>query len=152
MQCFHFPDTKTGKQDRPFGLGARHLLDLLYKGQKEGFVFPSTVQKGYNRSANRVFEKVKNFKDEQGSFIIRQDITLHALRHSFASLAADMGYSDFTIAGLLGHRLGTITSRYTHAIDKSLISAADTVSLKIEQALSGQNHHSAEIISIGKIA
>ena len=152
MQCFHFPDTKTGKQTRPFGLGAKHLLESLYKERVNGYVFPSVTGKGYNRSANRVLEKVKAFKNEQGAFIIRQDITLHALRHSFASLAADMGYSDFTIAGLLGHRLGTMTSRYTHAIDRSLILAADAVSLKIEQALNGKGQETAEIIDIAKSA
>lgn len=147
-QCFRFPDTKTGKQNRPFGLGAKHLLINLYNGQKNGYVFPSISQSGYNRSANRVFDKIRQQKEENGIPLIRPDLTIHGLRHSFASIAADMGYSDFTIAGLLGHRLGTVTSRYTHAIDKSLISAADTISLKIEQALLNQEEKSAQIINI----
>jgi integrase len=32
-----------------------------------------------------------------------QDVTAHVLRHSFASLAADLGYSEPTIAALVGH-------------------------------------------------
>ena len=32
------------------------------------------------------------------------DITPHVLRHSFASLAADLGYNEPTIASLLGHK------------------------------------------------
>jgi integrase len=39
------------------------------------------------------------------------DITPHALRHSFASLAADLGYNEPTIASLLGHKTHSITSR-----------------------------------------
>jgi integrase len=55
------------------------------------------------------------------------DVSPHVLRHSFASLAADMGLSDNTIASLLGHSRGSVTSRYMHGSDKALIAAADSV-------------------------
>ena len=45
------------------------------------------------------------------------DITPHVLRHSFASLAADLGYNEPTIASLLGHKTHSITSRYMHSAD-----------------------------------
>ena len=32
------------------------------------------------------------------------DVTPHTLRHSFASLAADLGYSEPVIAALVGHQ------------------------------------------------
>lgn len=54
------------------------------------------------------------------------DVTQHTLRHSFASLAADLGLADSTIAGLIGHKQQSITSRYLH-LDKTLISAAEKV-------------------------
>ena len=38
-----------------------------------------------------------------------------------------MGYSDNTIASLLGHSRGSVTSRYLHGSDKALIAAADGV-------------------------
>jgi integrase len=55
-----------------------------------------------------------------------RDVTPHTLRHSFASLEADLGLPDNTIAGLLGHARSSITSRYIH-LDKALIAAADQV-------------------------
>lgn len=55
------------------------------------------------------------------------DITPHVLRHSFASLAADLGYSEPTIASLLGHKAHSITSRYLHSTDAVLLAAADAV-------------------------
>jgi integrase len=55
------------------------------------------------------------------------DITPHVLRHSFASLAADLGYSEPTIASLLGHKMHSITSRYVHSADAVLLAAADAV-------------------------
>jgi hypothetical protein len=32
-----------------------------------------------------------------------EDVTLHTLRHTFASIAGDLGFSELTIAALLGH-------------------------------------------------
>ena len=55
------------------------------------------------------------------------DITPHVLRHSFASLAADLGYNEPTIASLLGHKTHSITSRYMHSADVVLLAAADAV-------------------------
>ena len=39
---------------------------------------------------------------------------MRVLRHSFAATAAEMGYSELTIAGLLGHSVPGITARYAH--------------------------------------
>src|ERR1700681_857283 len=55
------------------------------------------------------------------------DITPHVLRHSFASLAADLGYYEPTIASLLGHKTHSITSRYVQSADAVLLAAADAV-------------------------
>src|SRR6185437_6303972 len=49
------------------------------------------------------------------------DVTPHVLRHSFASLAADLGYSEPVIAALIGHMGRTVTSRYVHGADAVLL-------------------------------
>lgn len=59
----------------------------------------------------------------------------HALRHSFATMAAEIGYSDNIIAGLLGHSINSITHRYTHLSLKPVIAAADAVSEKIAEPM-----------------
>jgi hypothetical protein len=56
-----------------------------------------------------------------------EDVTPHVLRHSFASLAADFGFADATVAALLGHVGQTMTSRYQHSADAVLLKAADAV-------------------------
>ena len=63
------------------------------------------------------------------------DITAHTLRHSFASLAADLGYSEPTIAALVGHKGRTTTSRYVHAADAVLLSAADAVAVRTAELM-----------------
>jgi integrase len=63
-----------------------------------------------------------------------EDVTPHVLRHTFASVAGDMGFSELTIAGLLGHTGRGVTQRYVH-LDKALVMAAEKVAEEIERAL-----------------
>jgi hypothetical protein len=72
------------------------------------------------------------------------DVTPHVLRHSFASLAADLGFSESTIAALIGHRLHSITSRYVHSADIVLLAAADAVASKIVEMMNGKAANDAD--------
>jgi integrase len=65
------------------------------------------------------------------------DITPHVLRHSYGSLAADLGYNEPTIATLLGHKTHSITSRYVHSADAVLLAAADTSAHAIMKLMDG---------------
>ncbi|MBX9822154.1 MAG: tyrosine-type recombinase/integrase, partial [Afipia birgiae] len=65
------------------------------------------------------------------------DITPHVLRHSFASIANDLGFTEVTIAALVGHAKGSVTSKYIHTLDTALIMAADTISGYINGLLDG---------------
>ena len=67
----------------------------------------------------------------------RRKVTPHVLRHSFAATAAEMGFSELTIAGLLGHSVPGITARYAHIPDRALVSAADQVAARISITLDG---------------
>lgn len=151
-QCFCFPDTKTGKQNRPFGIGALHLLQKIRKENTlKGWVFPATLGAGHYIGLPRVFRNILNTKNESEERIIKKEVTIHTLRHTFASLGADMGYSEFTLAGLLGHRLRGVTNRYSHAVDKSLIQSADSISARIENALNGQEESTtAKVYNIAR--
>ena len=65
-------------------------------------------------------------------------VTLHTLRHSFASVAGDLGYAEATIGALLGHASGTVTGRYTHVLDTVLIAAADRVAQAVLAYMTGE--------------
>ena len=67
--------------------------------------------------------------------IARKRVTPHVLRHSFASLAGDLGYSETTIAALVGHKGQSITSRYVHAADAVLLAAADAVAARTAELM-----------------
>jgi integrase len=75
------------------------------------------------------------------------DITPHVLRHSFASLAGDLGYSEPTIAALVGHKGHSVTSRYVHAADAVLLAAADVVANRTAE-LMGDAKPEAEVMPL----
>ncbi len=70
------------------------------------------------------------------------------LRHTFASIAGELGYSELVIRGLIGHAARGVTQDYTHIADPALLRAADHVSVTIAAALDG----GAEIIPLRVIA
>ena len=69
-----------------------------------------------------------------------KEVTPHVLRHTFASVAGDLGFSELTIAGLLGHSARGVTQGYVH-LDTALIVAADRVSAEIAKLLDGIECH-----------
>jgi hypothetical protein len=69
-------------------------------------------------------------------------VTPHVLRHTFASIAGDLGFSELTIAGLLGHSSRGVTQRYVH-LDAALAVAADRVSAEIAKLLDGESKSDA---------
>jgi hypothetical protein len=128
--CFQLADSKEGASIRPIGLPVVELLEQQYHDRVGTFVFA-----GYGEdNAFGGFPK-------QWKLIMQDspiaDITAHVLRHSFASIANDLGFTEITIAALLGHAKGTVTSKYVHSLDTALIMAADTVSGYIQGLLDG---------------
>ncbi len=67
-------------------------------------------------------------------------VTIHVLRHSFSSLAKEAGYSEFVIAGLLGHSPGGMTARYGGVPDPALVNAANHVAEEMHKRLIGEAH------------
>jgi integrase len=121
-------DTKTGKSTRPLSHAACEILRGLPR--MGGLVFPSG--RGDDQPMTG-FHKVWIAIAKRAA--LPADVSPHVLRHSFASVALDLGYSELTIAAMLGHKLGSITSRYTHAADAPLLAAADAVARHIEERL-----------------
>jgi integrase len=124
------PDTKTGASMRPLSLVSVQEIHKLARGSADDLVFPSTREGMVMSGFPSLFDKIAR---AGGLF---KDITPHVLRHSFASVAADLGFSELTIAALIGHRGGSITSRYTHHADAVLLAAADQVAGRIAHLMS----------------
>lgn len=122
-------DTKTGESLRPLSRRACDVLAALPRRKADDAVFQpargDTVMSGLPRHLARVVRAAG----------LSSDVTAHVLRHSFASMAADGGASELTIAALIGHRSGSVTSRYVHQADPVLLAAADRVADAIAEAM-----------------
>jgi hypothetical protein len=106
-------ETKTGRSVRPLSTAAVKLLRSAAT-KPDALVFPASrrtgLMTGYPKFWRRILKPAE----------LSADVTPQTLRHSFASLAADMGYSEPTIAALIGHAGRAMTSRYVHSADAVL--------------------------------
>lgn len=127
--CVAFPDTKSGAQMRAAGDAA--IIELMSQGQRSTspYVFPADWGDGHFIGVVRVLDRVCARAG-------LEKVTPHVLRHTFASIAASLGFSELTISGLLGHGPRGVTQRYVH-LDAALVIAADQVSAEIARLLDG---------------
>jgi integrase len=121
-------DTKTGRSVRPLSHAACDVISKLSK-TGDDLVFPATRGDGLMRGFRKLWNRIAALG------ALPTDVTPHVLRHSFASLASDLGYSESTIAALIGHKGHTITSRYMHAADAVLLAAADRIAGRTAQLM-----------------
>ncbi len=63
------------------------------------------------------------------------DVRLHDLRHSFASVGASAGMSLPIVGALLGHKQPSTTERYAHLDASPLRQASDTIAAKIASSM-----------------
>jgi len=80
-----------------------------------------------------VGDGVEIFVDPNQMFTVPEAIRR---AHTFASVAGDLGFSELTIAALLGHAARGVTQRYVH-VDESVRMVADRVAGEIARLLDG---------------
>ena len=145
LRTARLPDTKTGESMRPLSRAAVRELGAVRPEavNPDDLVFPSSRGAVVMSGFPSLFERVA----KAGG--LPRNITPHVLRHSFASMAADLGFSELTIAVLIGHHSGSITSRYTHHADAVLLAAADEVAAHIDNLMTASGDtESPEAISL----
>jgi integrase len=131
--CARLAETKTGAQLRPLGqTSLDHLASFKPKDAKaKDFVFPGPGKHGHYVGAPKAWARIAERAGVDG-------VSLHGLRHWFASTGAEMGYSDIVIGAIIGHAKRGITGRYATAPDSALVFAANRISQRIADALDGK--------------
>lgn len=130
--CFRLLDSKSGPSVRPVG---REAFDVLRKAMRVSgnpYVLPA-LRKGGQKHYGGLEGAWVRFMGRAGL----EGVTPHTLRHSLASVAGDLGYADSTIAAMLGHAGGTVTSRYVHRLDSVLVAAANKVCAEVYRQMTG---------------
>jgi integrase len=125
--CLRLETTKTGRSTRPVGKAAIDHLRAITQMDDE-FVFPNRTGDG---SAD-LKKQIAAIFDAAGL----TDARSHDARRTFATIAAELGYGDATIAELIGHAKRGVTERhYVRRPDAVLIDAASCVAATISTAL-----------------
>ncbi|PKP66472.1 MAG: integrase [Alphaproteobacteria bacterium HGW-Alphaproteobacteria-7] len=128
--CLRLSESKEGRSIRPIGLPVVEFLEAEREATLGSYVFPGygldTAFGGFPRQWQILFAGTP-----------LEGLTAHVLRHSFASIGNDLGFTEVTIAALLGHAKGTITSRYIHVLDATLVTAADMIAGYVNALLEG---------------
>ena len=126
------PDSKTGEKTIPLGAAALAVLQAIPRvegnphvivGGKEGaaLVNPDAPWRAIREAAGL------------------DDVRIHDLRHSFASVGAAGGFSLPIIGAILGHTQAATTHRYAHLSDDPLKAAATTIGDRISAAMAGRS-------------
>jgi integrase len=128
-RCLRLSDSKEGKSVRPLGSNAIALLAKLPRGGR--YVLHGTDPDKSFVGLPKAWSRIVKGADLPG-------LTPRGLRHAFASVAADLGYTEPTIAAMLGHTTRRITGCYVHHLDSALIAAADKVAGQIGAMMTGR--------------
>lgn len=107
-----FPDTKGDAQIRAIGRSAAKLAAGQPVRHGCPYIFPSDVGDGHYTAAKACLARLCATVGITG-------VTPHTLRHTFGSVAGDLGFSELTIRALLGHAAQSVTQGYVH-IDEAL--------------------------------
>ena len=126
--CLRLSDSKTGAKVVPLGAAARELLASLPSWEGNPYVIVGDRPNSHFIGIQKVWERIRR----QAGL---DDVRIHDLRHSFASVGASSGDSLLVIGALLGHRDHGTTQRYAHLSDDPLQAAADRISAHIATAL-----------------
>lgn len=142
--CLRLEDSKEGESIRPIGLPVVDYFERRRTEHVGTYVFPGQGEDNALGSFPNHWKHM--FEDSPLS-----DITPNVLRHSFASIANDLGFTEVTIAALVGHAKGSVTSKYIHTLDTALIMAADTISGYIQGLLDGIEYLASPIDDLRRL-
>ena len=122
-----FPDTKGDAQIRAIGPEAIKVVVAQAEIAGNPHVFPSTTADGPYTAASACLQRVCQLAGITG-------VTPHTLRHTFGSIAGELGFSELTIRAMLGHASQNVTQDYIH-IDEALKLAVRRTSDEIARLL-----------------
>ena len=127
-RCLRLPDSKTGSKIVHMGLAAMRAIAAIPEVAGNPFLLPGKKSGTHVTDLQACWQRIRASAQ-------LEDVRIHDLRHSFASVGAASGDSMLIIGALLGHSSPKTTARYTHLSDHPLKFAADRISEEIARFL-----------------
>ncbi len=138
----NLPDSKSGRKVVTLNAPAVAVLDQLPRIEGNLYVC-------CGRQAGRPLRTVHNAWRDIRRLSGLEDVRIHDLRHSFASVAAGSGMGLPIIGSLLGHRQAETTKRYSHLHQDPLREASEAIAQQIDAAMNSPIQE-AEVVPLTK--
>jgi integrase len=124
------PDSKTGKKAIRLNTPAREVLESVPRLDGNPFVICGERPGQHLVNLQKPWRRIRKAAG-------LDDVRIHDLRHSFASVGASSGQSLIVIGKMLGHSQPATTARYAHLADDPVKAASDAVGARIAAAMDG---------------
>ena len=129
-ECLMLPDSKTGRKAIHLNAPALALLQTIPRIEGNPYVICGEKPGRHLVNLEKPWRRIR-------AAAKLDDVRLHDLRHSFASVAASGGQSLVVIGKMLGHSQPATTARYAHLADDPVKAASDAVGKHIAAAMDG---------------
>jgi integrase len=130
-RCLRLPDSKTGAKVVHLNGAAIAVLEGL-TCHPSGWVLPGAKEGGHLVNLQKPWRRLRRSAG-------LQDVRLHDLRHSFASVAAGLGEGLHMIGKLLGHTQAQTTHRYAHLAADPVRAATERVAEALATMMRGSS-------------
>ena len=131
------PDSKTGRKTIPLNPPALDVLHAIPRLEGNPYVICGERPERHLVNLEKPWRRIR-------AAAKLDDVRLHDLRHSFASVGASGGQSLVIIGKMLGHSQPATTARYAHLADDPVRAASEAVGRYIASAMDG--NMSAEVV------
>ena len=127
---WRIPITKSGRERYvPLSSATLDLLGKVPRSRFSDYIFENPTT---HKSFSNVFFSWDTARTQAGL----KDVRMHDLRHSFASFLVNAGCSLYEVQKILGHASVTMTQRYSHLSQDSLLRAAEHAGSFVRSAAS----------------
>jgi integrase len=136
QRCLHLSDSKTGKRRVLLNGPALTILENLEPRAGNSFVIPGPKPGTHRGSLQALWERIR-----KAAAI--EDVRVHDLRHTFASVGINSGQSLTLIGKILGHSKAQTTLRYSHLDDHPVRRATEEIGSGLAASLGSSPINSA---------
>lgn len=127
-RCLRLPDSKTGSKIVHLRAPAIKVIGAIEEVAGNPYLLPGKRDGTHVTDLQSSWERIRRTAR-------LEDVRIHDLRHSFASMGAASGDSLMVIGSLLGHRSAKTTERHTHLSGHPVKAAADRIADEIARHL-----------------
>ena len=122
------PDSKTGRRRIPLPQEAYEIISDLPRMVGNPYVILGETEHGHLVNLQKTWLRVRKSAG-------LDDVRMHDLRHTYASVAVMNGVDPFLLKEIMGHKNLQTTLRYAHFADAAVQRAAGSVAAKLATAL-----------------